>query len=373
MPNKTPTLEALEPRLMLSADLVPQWNFDPGTTLLGLVGQETVIFQDGADNVFVTGYTGTHDNQILNYGTWQTANVGARNTFQTGTGLPGGIRRPILRFTGLDVMGGAYTSIDSARIVLKKAASPDFLNGPITDMDMHAITNANAGWIEGNGVFAPAAVGESAWDFHDYVDDGTGVNNGWAAGPGPFEDGDMMGGGAIPLDTVQAGAEQPLYTEYSFDIPVALVEQWITGGPNAGVIVKIRDEVNVGAAIQMHTSEFGDFVADAARHPLLEITYTPSAPTFLLGDANIDNVVSADDYASVQSNFGSTGAPGGGLEGDANHDGAVSADDYASVQSNFGSTLAVGQIPEPATIGLLVLGGLAMLRRRSAQVLRRRK
>jgi hypothetical protein len=183
----------------------------------------------------------------------------------------------------------------------------------------------------------------------------------------------MVGDGLTPLGTVQAGAEQELYTEYSFDIPVALVEQWITGGPNAGVILKIRDEENVGAAVQMHTSEFGDFVADAARHPLLEITYTALPQNFLLGDANIDNVVSADDYASVQSNFGSTGTPGGGLEGDANHDGAVSADDYASVQSNFGSTLAVGQIPEPATIGLLVLGGLAMLRRRSAQVLRRRK
>ncbi len=331
------------------------------------VSAETVIFQDGTTNVFVTEYAGTHDNQLIGYGGFETANVGGRNTFQTGTGNPLGIRRPIVRFTGLDVMVGGYTSIDSAKIVLEKATLPDWFVGPITNMDMHAITDANAGWIEGIGVFAPALPGESAWDFHDYVDDGTDINNGWAAGPGPFEDGDMVGDGLTPLDTVQAGGEQDLYTLYEFDIPTALVEQWITGGPNAGVIVKIRDEVNVGAAIQMHTSEFGDFVADAIRHPLLEITYTSSTPTYLMGDANNDDVVSADDYGSVQLHFGDTGVFGGSLLGDASQDGVVSADDYGSVQLNFGAVAgmgAVGQIPEPATMGLLVLGGLGLIRRR---------
>ena len=328
------------------------------------VAQETVIFQDGTTNVFVTEYAGTHDNQILNYGTWQTTNVGGRNTFMAGTGVAGGIRRPILRFTGLEVMVGGYTSIDSARIVLNKASVAEFFLGPITDLDMHAITDANAGWIEGNGIFVDAVVGESAWNWHDFL---SGVDNGWAAGPGAFEDGDMVGGGATPLSTVQGGAEQDLYTEYSFDIPAALVEQWITGGPNAGVIVKIRDEVNVGAAIQMHTSEFGDFIADAIRHPLLEITYTSSTPTYLMGDANNDDVVSADDYGSVQLHFGDTGVFGGSLLGDASQDGVVSADDYGSVQLNFGAVAgmgAVGQIPEPATMGLLVLGGLGLIRRR---------
>ena len=61
--------------------------------------------------------------------------------------------------------------------------------------------------------------------------------------------------------------------------------------------------------------------------------YVP--PTYLLGDANIDGVVSAGDYSSVQANFGSTGPAGGGLMGDANHDGVVSAGDYASVQAKF--------------------------------------
>ena len=84
------------------------------------------------------------------------------------------------------------------------------------------------------------------------------------------------------------------------------------------------------------------------------------APVFLVGDANLDTVVSADDFASVQAHFGDSGAAGGGLEGDANHDGVVSADDYASIQAHFGEHL-----PEPATIGLLAMGLIGVLRRRS--------
>ena len=82
------------------------------------------------------------------------------------------------------------------------------------------------------------------------------------------------------------------------------------------------------------------------------------------GDANGDGVVSADDYASIQANFGS--ANDTGILGDADGDGVISANDYASVQSNFGNRAGMGSVPvpEPATLSLLVIGGLVVLRRR---------
>ncbi len=83
------------------------------------------------------------------------------------------------------------------------------------------------------------------------------------------------------------------------------------------------------------------------------------------GDSNRDGIVSAGDYASIQSHFGDTGLPG--LVGDANCDGVVSAADYASVQANYG-TVEGGSVvttPEPATISLIVIGSAtALIRRR---------
>src|SRR5688572_15554384 len=53
----------------------------PERSLLG----DTITFQQGTANTFYpgpSGYTLTHDNQILGYGGFETANVGARNSLQ---------------------------------------------------------------------------------------------------------------------------------------------------------------------------------------------------------------------------------------------------------------------------------------------------
>lgn len=149
---------------------------------------------------------------------------------------------------------------------------------------------------------------------------------------------------------------------------------------------------------------------------------SPSLFVGVIGDANHDGLVSADDFASVQANFGNTSSGPGPLIGDANRDGLVSADDFASIQANFGTVgglsaadifvtdftgfnllylpaQAIGMlhsdnvdaidvefwidagvleeqlldsveaegplgVPEPVTLSLLLIGGLALLRRR---------
>ena len=110
--------------------------------------------------------------------------------------------------------------------------------------------------------------------------------------------------------------------------------------------------------------EFADFDGNIGAGQV-EILLEPiPKPGPLPGDANNDGVVSADDYGEVQLRFGDVGEAG--ILGDANLDGVVSADDYGSVQLNFGTVYGMGgvPVPEPATIGLLLLGGALVASRR---------
>jgi len=84
----------------------------------------------------------------------------------------------------------------------------------------------------------------------------------------------------------------------------------------------------------------------------------------LPGDTNADGVVDAADFITLKKNFG------GGLGGDAtvgNFDktGTVNWADLGILMSNMGKTSgAPATAPEPATLGLLAIGALAIIRRR---------
>jgi len=88
----------------------------------------------------------------------------------------------------------------------------------------------------------------------------------------------------------------------------------------------------------------------------------PSTPshTYLPADFNQDLKVSFADYLILEANFGKTQRTN--ATGDANNDGKCSFADYLMLEAEFGHTTT----PEPATIGLLVLGGIGLLRKRNA-------
>ena len=65
------------------------------------------------------------------------------------------------------------------------------------------------------------------------------------------------------------------------------------------------------------------------------------------------------DYIFLELGFGASGT---WANGDFNGDGLVTFKDYVILEANFGKS----SVPELATMGLLVLGGLALIRRHQA-------
>ncbi len=85
---------------------------------------------------------------------------------------------------------------------------------------------------------------------------------------------------------------------------------------------------------------------------------------FFLGDSNLDGEVSLADLVTLASNYNQAGI---WYDGDFNGDGIVTLADLTSLASNYGAETVViegAPIPEPATLSLLALGGMALAMKR---------
>ena len=81
------------------------------------------------------------------------------------------------------------------------------------------------------------------------------------------------------------------------------------------------------------------------------------------GDFNLDGFVDGTDLALMKLAFGQPGQ--NYADGNANCDVFVDGTDLAILKSNIGFIAPTGGVPEPMTLGLMALGGLALLRRKS--------
>ncbi len=174
--------------------------------------------------------------------------------------------------------------------------------------------------------------------------------------------------------------------------PVSTIRSYLISGRNGGAWTGPGIDSST-AALSANNAHYGVGYADSADsgNPAhlstgqIEIKYT------LLGDANLDGIVSGDDFTILVGNLGKSAAAWD--EGDFNYDGIVSGDDFTELVGNLGKESNGGAIvlpasdyaaidafaaanglladvPEPASGGLLLATGFGLMarRRRNARI-----
>jgi len=97
---------------------------------------------------------------------------------------------------------------------------------------------------------------------------------------------------------------------------------------------------------------------------LLDISLSGDIVGGAAGDINGDGVVDAADYIILKGNLGTSGHAAN-TNGDLDGDGDVDLADLGILSGGLNNGAAgAGTIPEPATLGLLAIGALALVRRR---------
>jgi hypothetical protein len=330
----TVSLGDLDPDMLAAGDTPGQITLTFDTPIRNGVGADLAVFENGFYSQWTTG-DGTVTGQIF-------AELAYVEVSTDGTNW--------LRFDGVSLTptpsgSWAYLSMNSTDIY-NLAGKHTNQNGQSwgTPFDLENFADdalVTSGDVDLNQIHFVRIVDiPGSGDFTDSL--GNGIYDGWIT----------AGSGGFDLEALGALNELP---DFDGDGDV--------DGDDFDILA-----ANLGSA-DLHYDLDNDGDADAADLAYMISTCLQWASASdddygtLAGDFNLDGAVDAGDLALLGGSFGQAGPFGWG-SGDATGDTMVDAGDLALLGGTFGAT--VTPVPEPTSMSLLALAGVAVIRRRKA-------
>lgn len=239
-----------------------------GALLLPLSASGAIVnatFQNGQPNPFGAGnYTGAADTFIIGDDT-ADSHLNYGHSYDVYT-VPAFKELALLRFD-LASMQGHYGSIASATLTLVG----DYQNTVAIPFSLHAINAHNADWVEGTGTGQTETGGAAT--YAEKADFGGAGDVDWDGGAG------LGWGTATPgYDTAAAASGSWDTTTngnatITVNVPVNLIESWITNPTANGGLILLDDNPSVGGRIVFKGSE-----SNGSQYPKLVINYDNVVP-----------------------------------------------------------------------------------------------
>jgi hypothetical protein len=229
-----------------------------------VVDPKVLVLQEGRLNGLTGGtYDGVDDVQLVQWG--PSSNFGARTDFDVGQ-LRGGRAHALLRFD-LTSLEGKVDRIVSVTLRLRPNTEVFYFPwGDEGTIELHRVSVANAGWIEGTfagaGDMSGPGQGEPTWNQLQHA------QKPWVGSPGASTRG--VDFDATPLATASYVPRTGYPLEFRLSGDLTFVLDWIDGKFNGGFLLREttgkRDN-----RINFHSSES----ANATARPQLVVVYLP--------------------------------------------------------------------------------------------------
>jgi len=296
-------------------------------------------------DLYITGYGGTFGNNLTNSAVNTTTTSNPQQMLQTGETANWVLNDNYIVFEDMVPDASGTLAVDSA-----KQSSYGFWSGfQLVEVGEPAILTLQVNRTTGNMTLLGDSTSPQDINSYQITSEGDSLD---LAGWNSIFDQDDVAGGFPAGDGSGNGWEEAGQAG-----PHALAEVYLQGdstvapGASIGLGKGYDDGVDAQDLVFKYRTDLGQLLMGLVEY----VTVVP--------DANGDGVVDAADYIIVKANMGQ--ATGVGLaDGDFNEDGTVDWGDLQILAAAMDAGAAGETIPEPATLGLLALGALAVTRRK---------